>query len=316
MIQRIIAILMIGSAAPVVAEPFLLVQPVDCVLGQSCYIQQFVDHDPGPGARDFLCQGLSYDGHKGTDFALPTQEDMQRGVTVRAAAPGVVRGTRDGMADEVYAGRDLDNRDCGNGVVIQHADGWETQYCHLRRGSVLVRSGQEVAAGTALGLVGLSGRTEFPHLHLSVRKDGAVVDPFAPKGAASCDADQTLWADRLPYVPGGVIDVGFSAGVPDYSQVQIGTADDIAPRRDTALVGYGYAFGGRAGDVLRIVIDGPAGQITTSDTQLEKPQATFFRAAGRRAQPSGWPSGTYELIVQLLRGDEIISEKTETTTLR
>ena len=91
-------------------------------------------------------------------------------------------------------------RDCGNGVVIDHDDGWQTQYCHLRRGSVGVTRGQAVARGDRLGVVGMSGRTQFPHLHLSVRRDGAVIDPFAPSDPPRCtDAAQTapapLWSD-------------------------------------------------------------------------------------------------------------------------
>ena len=64
------------------------------------------------------------------------------------------------------------DRNCGNGVVIRHADGWETQYCHLRRGSVQVAEGDRVEAGEPLGLVGMSGEANFPHVHLSVRRDG------------------------------------------------------------------------------------------------------------------------------------------------
>ena len=88
MIRRLCACLL-GSASLAAAEPFSLDFPVDCTLGETCYIQQYVDHDPGPGARDFTCQGLSYDGHKGTDIALPTLAAMAQGVRVRAAAPGI-----------------------------------------------------------------------------------------------------------------------------------------------------------------------------------------------------------------------------------
>ena len=104
----------------------------------------------------------------------------------------------------------LKGRECGNGVVLRHKGGWETQYCHLKQGSVLVKSGQEVWAGQELGFVGQSGKAAFPHVHLSVRKDGKVVDPFDPDGVLTCDLTEqdTLWADTPDYRAGGLIALG------------------------------------------------------------------------------------------------------------
>ncbi|TNF20304.1 MAG: M23 family metallopeptidase [Rhodobacteraceae bacterium] len=314
MIRAALAAL-IGSASLAAAEPFQLAFPVDCTLGETCYIQQYVDHDPGPGARDFTCGGLSYDGHKGTDFGLPTQAEMARGVPVLAAAPGVVRGMRDGMADRVYGGEDLAGRDCGNGIVLRHGDGWETQYCHMRQGSVRVTSGQEVAAGAVLGLIGLSGRTEFPHLHVTLRQNGEVVDPFAPEAGETCGSARSLWAEPLAYVPGGLLDIGFASRLPGFDEVQAGTADLARPGPDTALVGYGYAFGVRSGDVMEIGIDGPSGEVITQRVTMDRTQATAFRAAGRKRQPRGWPVGDYLLTVRLLRAGEVLSERTRSLSL-
>ena len=64
--------------------------PIACDPGETCHIQQYVDADPGPGAQDYRCGTLSYEGHKGTDFALTDLSAMVAGVDVLAAAPGVV----------------------------------------------------------------------------------------------------------------------------------------------------------------------------------------------------------------------------------
>ena len=37
---------------PATAEAFSLSLPVDCTLGDTCYIQHYVDRDRGPGGRD------------------------------------------------------------------------------------------------------------------------------------------------------------------------------------------------------------------------------------------------------------------------
>ncbi|MEX0318692.1 MAG: M23 family metallopeptidase [Ruegeria sp.] len=307
-------------AATMAAGQPVLDLPVDCIPGKSCTIQNFVDHVPGPDAEDFRCGPLSYDGHKGTDFALPTLREMHEGVRVLAAAPGVVRGIRDGMEDRRFEPADQDaiaGRDCGNGVVIAHEDGWETQYCHMKRGSLRVKTGDTVLAGTVLGEIGLSGRTQFPHLHLSVRHQDRVVDPFATSGAATCgEAGETLWKAPPAYVPGAMLSVGFSDHVPEYEDIQAGTAARRAMPPDAAgLVLFGYAFGGQTGDILRLTIDGPDGPFLSEEFALDKAQARFFRAAGRRLAAASWPAGRYRGEVAMLRNGTEISRKTVEITI-
>ena len=162
----------LSLAASPAAGDFLLQFPVDCTLGETCYTQHFVDHDPTAAASNFRCGPLTYDGHKGTDFTLPKLADQATGVNVLAAAGNTVLGTRNSLDDVLQVGPnppDAANRECGNGVVIRHIDGFETQYCHLAKGSITVKSGDLVTAGQVIGQIGLSGQTQFPHLHISVR---------------------------------------------------------------------------------------------------------------------------------------------------
>ncbi|QFU07792.1 Peptidase family M23 [Rhodobacteraceae bacterium THAF1] len=307
-------------ATPLVAQDFTLSVPLDCP-DDSCFIQQYVDRDPGPGATDLTCGPLSYDDHKGTDFALPSLAMMEGGVPVRAAAPGTITGVRDELpdipADAPYA-PDLDGRDCGNGVVVDHGGGWETQYCHMKQGSVAVAAGDTVSLTTVLGQVGLSGRTQFPHLHLSVRKDGAVVDPFeaVDDGACGYDPTATLFADPPAYQPGGLIASGFSDAVPEYADVKAGTAGAASlSTNDPALVIWSYAFGSRAGDALDMKITGPEDEVIAQSVDLERTQAQLFRAIGRRTPPEGWPAGSYTGEIALRRGDDVIDRQTIQITL-
>lgn len=304
--------------APASAGAFELVQPIDCNLGETCFIQQYTDRDPGPGARDFTCGSLAYDGHKGTDFALPDDAAMQAGVTVRAAAAGMVKGVRDGMPDiraNDPAAPPLEGRDCGNGLVIDHGDGWETQYCHMRQGSVRVRSGDRVAEGDMLGLVGLSGNTEFPHLHLSVRHAGAVIDPFATSDLSTCGATQAdLWRDDIAYQPGGFVAAGFATAIPDYAMINAGTVtspDVQAP----ALVFWANLFGTRAGDRLHLVLTGPEGEIAAQDVALDRTQARAMRAIGRKLRGAGWPAGNYDGIASLQRDGRQVARISARLTL-
>jgi len=314
---RLLALMMTSFAAPVAAQAPLLSLPIDCDLGETCFIQNYVDNDPSPAARDFTRGPLTYDGHKGTDIRIATLAEMEAGVAVLSAAPGTVRATRDGMPDIAFNAPnapDLDGRDCGNGLVIDHGGGWQTQYCHMLSGSLMVEKGQRVAKGTELGLVGLSGKTEFPHVHLSVRRNGEVVDPFAPDANGTyAPSERTLWEDDLPYLAGALLDVGFAEGVPEFSDIKAGMPDPASLDTDASgLVLWGYAFGSRAGDTMEFNIAGPEGWRHDQTVQFTKPQAQLFRATGRKRPANGWPVGIYEGVVTFSRAGEVLSTQSVT----
>jgi murein DD-endopeptidase MepM/ murein hydrolase activator NlpD len=65
----------------------------------------------------------------------------------------------------------------GNMVVIDHGLGIESYYGHLT--DVLVHSGLQIEQGTAIGTVGNTGRSQAPHLHLSIKIGDVPVDPLA-----------------------------------------------------------------------------------------------------------------------------------------
>ena len=315
---RLAALLMM--MAPASAGAFSLDLPLDCTLNDTCYIQQYQDRDPGPSATDFTCGPLSYDGHKGTDIAVPTLRDMQNGVTVRAGAAGTVTGTRDGMPDiasNTPGAPEIDGKECGNGLVIDHGDGWETQYCHMAKGSVRVRKGDTVAAGTPLGLIGLSGNTEFPHLHLSVRKDGVEIDPFDPDGAQTCGPGPvlTLWATDIPYTPGGLIGAGFADQIPVWEAVKAGLQEPPLKKTAPALVLWVHYFGSRAGDRITLTITGPQGEILAETVMLDRTQAQGFRAVGKRLRAPNWPSGPYIGEISLIRDGATIDTRRVAATI-
>lgn len=94
--------------------------------------------------------------HTGLDFAAPT------GTAVRSVAAGEI--TSAGWAGSY-----------GYRIVVTHADGTQTWYCHL---SSMVRTSGAVATGDTIGRVGATGNVTGPHLHLEVRPGGG--DPVDP----------------------------------------------------------------------------------------------------------------------------------------
>jgi len=105
--------------------------------------------DPFTKARKF---------HEGMDFTA------KMGTPVFASGDGIVA-----RADNKSSG-------FGNHIVIRHGFGYETLYAHLSR--YKSRVGQYVKRGDIIGYVGSTGRSEAPHLHYEVHKNGDVVNPL------------------------------------------------------------------------------------------------------------------------------------------
>lgn len=299
--------------------PPALALPIDCALGETCFVQNHVDRDPGPGFADVACGALGYPGHDGTDFALPDLAAMAAGVDVLASAPGVVMRTRDGRPDVSVrdpAAPSVAGRECGNGVSLDHGGGWSTQYCHLARGSIAVRPGDRVETGDVLGRVGLSGNTEFPHVHLAVRHDGETVDPYDASGTACGDGRlDPLWAEPLPYVSTGVTSAGFLERAPEWGEVKAGGLVH-GGARDAPLVLWGQAFGGRAGDAMRLRIEGPGGAVMEGSPTLSRTQVAYFFAEGQYPPEGGWPPGRYTGLVEIRRGGAVMDRAETALTIR
>ena len=296
------------------AAPVTLQLPIDCEIGFDCHIQNSFDHDPGPGFADFNCGVLGYDGHRGTDIRLANLAEMRRGVAVVAAASGRVRAIRDEMPDISIrdAGEDsVSGREAGNAVVLTHEPDWETQYSHLLKGSVRVRPGDWVEAGDVLGLVGLSGQTEFPHLHFEVRYRGEAIDPFVGLSRASeCGLGvEPLWSrqalNKLPYRPTGLLQTGFSSAAPSTRSVDEGEKlSGMLPPDSVALVFWVEIFGAHKGDVESIDLFDTDGKLLAKKrARIPRDKARWFSYAGKKRRGDAWAPGLYRAVYRLARGE-------------
>lgn len=96
--------------------------------------------------------------HWGMDFTSP------RGTPIYAAGDGTVKRADGGS--EGY----------GKHIRIDHGYGYLTLYAHLSKYNVT--RGQKVKRGDLIGFVGSTGRSEAPHLHYEVWKDGDRINPI------------------------------------------------------------------------------------------------------------------------------------------
>jgi murein DD-endopeptidase MepM/ murein hydrolase activator NlpD len=296
--------------------------PLACQPHKTCFIQTYVDVDPGPGVKDYACGTATYDQHSGVDFRLLSAAAATKTKTpfpVLASADGVVKAVRDGVPDIFFTKgkrREVAGRECGNGVILDHGSGWETQYCHMRNGSVHVTKGQTVQRGDPLGEAGFSGMADFAQVHLSVRHDGKLVDPFLPDAGGSCDRNARgagLWepsvAAAFPYKNGELIGSGFAGGAPDADALELDD-HDVMPLETTskAFVLYGRFINLKKGDRVSFTALGPSGELFDENAKpLDRDKATYVAFVGKRLGKEPWPKGRYDGRVALIRDGGIIA---------
>lgn len=301
----------LGSAASAedAGPPPAFHLPLACPAGMTCPVQNYFDRADGPEVLDYACGGMSYDGHDGTDFRLPTVAAMEAGVPVVAAAAGTVLRSRDGIpnhdgSDEAVAASVSDGKECGNGLVVDLGGGFETQYCHLSPG-LLVKEGDTVAVGQTLGTVGMTGAAAFPHVHFEVRHDGVSLDPFRPDPAAACGTAPaaSLWApdaggdhaDDLAYESPRLLNADFAAGPVTMAAIDADVAATPPGADAPALVFFTRAIGLKAGDVQRLSLLAPDGGVVAEQTAdpLDRDKAQWMLFTGRKRRGDAWPSGEY-----------------------
>lgn len=305
-----------GLAQETAPPPIVLGSPVDCAIPEVCWVQNYYDHDPGPAAEDHTCGRRAYDRHRGIDVRVANLKVMAEGIPVVASADGVVAGIRDGMPDTGIIDADrasVRGRECGNGVAVRHEGGWITQYCHLRRGSISVAKGQPVAKGDQLGEIGLSGLTEFPHVHLEVRHGKRSIDPFVGVeatgkcGTVGTPLFETAFLEKTPYVETGLLNAGFTDQPPKGVEVLRGEHVNPTLAVDApALIYWVELFGTQPGDRFQFTVFAPDGRPIVQNTfpPQESHSARSLKFSGLKRPPTGWQPGTYRGVFQLLR-DEV-----------
>lgn len=187
----------------------------------------------------------------------------------------------------------------------------------------MVSRGSKVSRGQPIAAVGLTGLTEFPHVHFTVRKGNTVIDPFSGDSqVAACvprNAVETLWSksaeSALMYPGPQIYHLGFANKNPDPADVRDGLhAANTFSTDEPALVFWVEVFSLNAGDVITVSLMGPDGDIV-ADNQITitRPQARRFAAIGRKKRGAGWPPGTYTGTIEIMRNGIAVQRRTTAT---
>lgn len=157
----------------------------------------YADRNTTTVFSNWMCNNWTYDGHRGTDISHRYRDNTISGPGFITAPPTAIFAADDGIvleADDTCPDNEgecvgFPRPCCGNHVVLAHANGLVTFYCHLMEGSVLVSVGDYVTAGEQLGSMGNAGCSSGPHLHFEPQDPsipdgshyGAKIDPWVGK---------------------------------------------------------------------------------------------------------------------------------------
>lgn len=145
---------------------------------------------------DYGTRNPSYSTHHGMDFIDQKNQDQ-----IIAIADGLVVSTQNNIA-----GVDHKVYTAGNYVRIRHDNGFYTRYLHMKQGSVRVKSGDRITAGTVLGTIGNTGDSYGAHVHFDVNDGEKYLDP-------------------LPYLQGKKS--FYSKGEPEQEEITFNTGDEV-----------------------------------------------------------------------------------------
>jgi len=254
------------------------------------------------GGKDYECGIKWYAGHRGVDILLRNFTVQDSGVAVLAAAPGTVFTVHDGVFDRSTVNGSGGG---GNNVTIEHGNGGPiSRYYHMRRGSIRVSVGAQVARGDTLGLVGSSGNSSWPHLHFEVAERTVDIDPFR----GSCNPNKTgaTWLTQLEYQDDFAV---LDAGISDRAQSLAGLLErppsvPVISGSNATVAFWASLFNPRA-TATRADLLNPAGTVLSS--VVGGPVQTFsalFLTATFNVRSVLQEAGTYSIALRVTEGSE------------
>jgi hypothetical protein len=255
------------------AEAIDLEWPATCKMGKECFAYQLGNN---------------------TDISIYSKNATQPNHNVVAAAAGKVKRIRD---KEDVAGV---GKDCGNGIIIEHGNGWETQYCHLGKDSIVVHVDEKVKAGKVLGKIGASGQATRDGVYFIVRHNGEEINPFTAH----------LWRDKtLTYKETSLIDLGMSEKPIDFSSLSANPPHkNLFSRTDPAMIAWVRAFNIKKGDQQKFVFYSPDGNIYRQAIEeiVKTDHSEWIAAAGYPLQNKNIPvayNGEWRMVYSIKRGE-------------
>lgn len=119
-----------------------------------------------PLLRGYITSGF---GKRNDPFTGNVKDHLGIDIVTKMGEP--IFATANGVVSDAR----MDSPSFGVTIKIDHGYGYQTRYAHLSK--LLVRKHQKVIRGQKIGEVGSTGRSQSPHLHYEVIKNGVRKDP-------------------------------------------------------------------------------------------------------------------------------------------
>ena len=327
------------------AVPLALIPPVRCKIGRSCFITEYVDVTSNGLAHDYRCGPLSKNGAEETIFTATHQTHTKNNLDATASAGGRVQAVRAHISDtkntvtiqkekegDAKSRRSKRRRDLltqaeniktdpGNYIILEHNDGWRTEYRYLQQNSITLRPGDTVKAGQIIGKFGQTGGFHtggayFPRLGFKVTLDGKTVAPFiglTQNPICKADAqplrkvktDQALWHTSyhsdLTYIPVGILGMDIidtAQGFPSNSVIRVHSSQF----KESTLIFWTSAFGVQVGDRILLELFHPHGALIgeTRSVYLRR-RGIIVNFLSVAPQQQKWQSGSYRGLFKMFR---------------
>ena len=271
--------------------PQKLIMPIRDELYSEVMLTNYHDVDPTSGIGDYAGGESSYNGHNAYDFG-PLQFTYQdAGVELLAAADATVISIHDGEFDR---NTEWVNGAVGNHVILDHGNGWQTIYWHLRKDSVRVSVGDTVSQGDVLGYMGSSGISTGLHVHFGLNHHGRHVETMYDSAAYFIDPVADVFDQ--PYVTESVVTnhISTNDGKEGASRVH---AFDQSPNQSMSVMAV--FSGGQMGDLIEYTWVRPNGSdYTTGSFNLSRDYSSSWWWF-TRTLPSTPDLGTWTVDIKL-----------------
>ena len=131
-------------------------------------------------------------------------------VTINAVADGIITYKSDGNQDRSCTL----NGNQWNAVFVTHADGSVVWYGHMKNGSLTSKTvGQAVIAGEYLGVVGSSGNSTGPHLHMETYDSNSnLIEPHS--GSCNNLNNTSWWLSQENYYESKIVKLATHSSAP------------------------------------------------------------------------------------------------------